>query len=321
MPSALTPFLESVHARYHRLDWVGSDPIEFVLKFKDPWDQEAVALVAAQLAYGNVKQIRRAIADWVERVERASGSPAEWVRSGVWTPAAHHALDGFVHRLHRGGEILELSRLQSRSWSTWGSIGAHLVSGLEPEDEDFGRALDALLDQWQHWYREGSGGNKPSRSLQHLLSAPAQGSCCKRWCMLIRWMGRRDDLDPGLWMAGSPLLSKLGDRSRGLAPGQLIMPLDTHVGRICRYLGLTRRKTLNWKAALEVTRSLKGVHPLDPVRYDFALARLGILDLCRNRYVEGICEKCGLFGPCRVGRPARRGRHRQAGRATVRQPS
>jgi uncharacterized protein (TIGR02757 family) len=312
----LTPFLAAVQERYHRREWLGSDPIEFVLTFSDPWDQEAVALVAAQLAYGNVKQIRRGIGDWLERILRVSRSPAEWVRAGVWSRSGESALEGFVHRLHRGTELLELSRLQSRSWRLWGSLGAHLVSGLRPGDEHFGGALDAVLDQWQRWYREDSGGLPPSRALQHLLSAPAQGSCCKRWCMLLRWMGRHDELDPGLWTAGSPLLSGLGEPLRGLSAAQLVMPLDTHVGRICRYLGLTRRKTLNWKAALEVTRSLRQVDASDPVRYDFALARLGILDLCRNRYVSGICENCGLFGPCRVGRPRGEGRLRQPLRAT-----
>ncbi len=125
--------------------------------------------------------------------------------------------------------------------------------------------------------------------------------------MLLRWMGRKDGkngVDLGLWMTGSPLLAGLS----GLKPDQLVLPLDTHVGRISQYLGLTRRKSLNWKAALEITERLREVDPRDPVRYDFALARLGILDLCKNRYVPGVCESCELFGACRL---AARGSRRQ----------
>jgi uncharacterized protein (TIGR02757 family) len=121
--------------------------------------------------------------------------------------------------------------------------------------------------------------------------------------MLMRWMGRRDEVDPGLWMSGSDLVPA----GRGLLPRQLIMPLDTHVGRICQFLGLTRRKSLNWKAALEVTAGLAAEFPEDPVRHDFALARIGIVDRCRGRYIEAICTRCELFGPCRAGRPRLKG--------------
>lgn len=287
----LGPFLEKVWAKYHCPEHLGSDPVEFVHRFADPWDQEVVALISAQLAYGNVKQIRRSIQDWLERIRASHGSPSEWVRGGG-------ALSGFVHRLHRDEDLTALARLLRLSWERHGSLGAHLVGGLEPGALTFERALNQLLSDWKSWHRERTG-KAPSRSLAHFLSAPAQGSCCKRWCMLLRWMGRRDvsrGVDLGLWMSGSPLL---GARP-GLQSDQLVLPLDIHVGRISQYLGLTRRKSLNWKAALEITERLRGVDPEDPVRYDFALARLGILDLCKNRYVPGTCERCELFGACRL---------------------
>jgi uncharacterized protein (TIGR02757 family) len=292
--------LEKVWSRYHRPELLASDPIEFVHRFKDPWDQEVVALIAAQLAYGNVKQIRRSVEDWLARVRKSHGSPSAWVREGG-------ELRGFVHRLHRDEDLSALSALLRRSWELHGSLGAHLASRLGPDDPTFEAALNAVLKDWKSWHLERTG-RAPSRSLSHLLSAPEQGSCCKRWCMLLRWMGRSDDLDPGLWMRGSPLL---GPEQAGLRPDQLVLPLDTHVGRISQYLGLTRRKSLNWKAAIEITAQLRRIDPVDPVRYDFALARLGILDLCRNRYVPEVCEKCELFGACRLAKhPQKRSKTR-----------
>jgi len=71
---------------------------------------------------------------------------------------------------------------------------------------------------------------------------------------------------------------------RWLKASQLVLPLDTHTGRISQYLGLTRRRTLGWVAALEVTAALRQCDPGDPTRYDFSMARLGILDLCQRRY-------------------------------------
>ena len=300
---SLEPFLQKVQARYHRLEWVHSDPIEFVLRFEDPWDQEAVALVSAQLAYGNVKQIRKSIQGWLDRIQAVTPSPASWVREGVWSPQKSRVLDDFVHRIHRGSDLLVLSRLQSKSWAQWGSLGAHLVSNLSSDAQNFAEALNAVLAQWQEWLREESGQKKPSRSVQHFLASPDQGSCCKRWCMLLRWMGRKDEVDPGLWMKGSPLLQHLGvsvSAGKGLQPCQLVMPLDTHVGTISQYLGLTDRKSLNWRAAVEITDRLREVSPEDPVRYDFALARLGILDLCQKKFVKDICGNCMLLSACRL---------------------
>ena len=110
-------------------------------------------------------------------------------------------------------------------------------------------------------------------------------------------MGRKDELDPGLWQPGSELLAGLSSSS-GIVPRQLVIPLDTHVGQICQFLGLTRRKSLNWKAAVEITARLRVFDPEDPVRHDFALARLGILDRCRKKFVAEVCGDCDLRPAC-----------------------
>jgi uncharacterized protein (TIGR02757 family) len=115
--------------------------------------------------------------------------------------------------------------------------------------------------------------------------------------MFLRWMGRRDSVDPGLWTETSPLRDGF-PKGRYLHSRQLVIPLDTHTGRITQYLELTRRKTLDWKTALEVTRNLRLCDPADPTRYDFAISRLGILDLCQRRYRKEICSRCELVRVC-----------------------
>jgi uncharacterized protein (TIGR02757 family) len=119
--------------------------------------------------------------------------------------------------------------------------------------------------------------------------------------MFLRWMGRRDAVDPGLWTEASALREDF-PRGRALHSRQLVIPLDTHTGRITRYLNLTRRKTLDWKTAREVTKNLKSCNSDDPTRYDFSISRLGILDLCRHRYVEPICTQCELVPVCKFAR-------------------
>ena len=104
----------------------------------------------------------------------------------------------------------------------------------------------------------------PNAGIRFFFPSPLKGSACKRLNLFLRWMVRRgDEIDFGIWTE--------------VSPAKLIMPLDTHVARIARRIGLTKMKQANWRMAQEVTRRLRAFDPEDPVKYDFALCRLGIL--------------------------------------------
>jgi uncharacterized protein (TIGR02757 family) len=121
--------------------------------------------------------------------------------------------------------------------------------------------------------------------VRHLLTSPAGGSACKRMNLYLRWMVRGGDgIDCGLWP--------------GVPTSALVIPLDTHVARISRFLGLTRRRTQDWKMAEEITASLRRFDPADPVKYDFAICRLGILDHCPSRRNLHKCAACPLLELC-----------------------
>lgn len=295
----LKPFLERLLTRYHRPEFLHSDPLEFVHHYQAPHDREAVALVSALLAYGNVKQIRASVRTVLAAMERADGSPASFVEMlgrQEGPRRAETALSGFYHRWNRSSHLVLLLRLLGEAWRKDGSLGSLFCAGIGPEDADFTGALDRLIASWKARAKVLSPVGA-DRGFLHLLTAPSAGSTCKRWCMFLRWMGRSDELDPGLWTAGSPLF-EVGEDVRPLDSGLLVIPLDTHTGRISQYLGLTARRSLNWKAALEVTAGLRRCDPDDPVKYDFALSRLGILDLCQKRYRVEICEQCDLVPAC-----------------------
>jgi len=297
----LGTFLNQLQTRYHSREFLGSDPLEFVYRYSDPLDQEAVALLAAVLAYGNVKQIRKSVADALSRMEELAGSPQAFVRalgnesrtSLVSRKKAREAFGSFVHRFNRGDDLVLLMRLLALSWEKYGSMGGHFLTFLQDDSPNIGDALTAFIAEWRGW----AGPRRPE-TFEYLLTSPADGSCCKRWCMFLRWMGRRDDLDPGLWTRTSPLRPTFPE-GRTLESRQLILPLDTHTGRISQYLGLTRRKSLNWKAAVEITGNLSLCDAADPTRYDFAMSRLGILDLCQRTYREAICQQCQLLTVCK----------------------
>ena len=154
----LKKFLNSLQRQYHDPHLLDSDPLEFVHRYSDPWDQEAVALLAAVLAYGNVKQIRKSVEDALHRMSLNSTSPKGFV-SGLARQqnrkTALKNLQPFIHRFNQGTDLFHLFLLLEKSWSQYGSLGSHLVHYLKPEDPDFGQALSQLMADWQKWLRSG----------------------------------------------------------------------------------------------------------------------------------------------------------------------
>jgi uncharacterized protein (TIGR02757 family) len=124
-------------------------------------------------------------------------------------------------------------------------------------------------------------------SLARFVSDPTKGSSCKRWNLAMRWLVRpADGVDLGLWTWARP--------------DQLVIPLDVHVGRISRFLGLTHRKAGNWSVAEEVTENLRQIDPADPVRFDFYLAHLGISGKCPGHRGTPACAGCRLATVCKA---------------------
>lgn len=285
--------------RYQRTEFLHSDPIQFVHRFRNPLDQEAVALISALLAYGGVKQILGSVGRVLDTIAALSNTPHEFVEELDRLPFRRKAKRAFTplyHRFNRGEDFLELFSLLGKSWKRHGSLGGHVLSLMGPKEQDFEKALSELIAEWRSWSRMAQMAKRSS--FQYLLTSPVDGSACKRWCMFFRWMVRKDEVDPGLWTATSGLAG-LDRHSHRVGTHQLVIPIDTHTGRISQYIGLTQRKTLDWKMAKEVTFALAKLDPADPTRYDFALARLGILDLCQRRYEPQVCRQCELLTVCR----------------------
>ena len=251
-----------------------------------------------------MKQIRRSVEDALARIQTVAKSPSEFVRKvrdPSFYPEAQRAFKGFVHRFNLGCDLVLLFQVLSKSWETHGSLGGHFVTHLDPQAQNIGKALEMLISDWRDWEKSQLGFSKHNDTFSYLLTSPKDGSCCKRWCMFLRWVGRHDDIDVGLWTETGTLRHTFRE-GRFLRPEQLVIPLDTHTGRISQYLGLTSRKTLGWLAAVEVTEALKKCAPKDPVRYDFSISRLGILDLCQKAFRVEICLKCDLLKVCQFAK-------------------
>jgi uncharacterized protein (TIGR02757 family) len=241
--------------RSRRLD---SDPLVFAHRYADPADREVVAFVSASLAFGRVASIQASVA----RVLAALGQrPAAFL--DAWDERPIPSLKHFVHRWVTGKDIEEFLRMVKRARHAHDSLGALFAKGDE-KTADFVPALSAFLRNLQLLSPRTT---SPSCGLRFLLPSPAAGSACKRQHLFLRWMIRTEGFDLGLWTGGR------------FTPVRLLLPMDTHVHRIARTLGLTRRPTADLAAAREATGWLRRLKPEDPVAYDWPLSRLGILGL------------------------------------------
>ena len=253
------------------------DPLQLVLRYTDPYDQEVAALIAAAFAYGRADIVVRN-AGWV--LDRMQPAPHGYLQTFDRKEALAR-FAGFAHRFHKTTDLVALLERLARVIGRYGSLGALFRECYDERDEDIGPSLGRFVDViLSREDGEGSG-----RGLSYLLPSPRDGSACKRMNLFLRWMVRRTPPDLALWTF--------------VDPAKLVIPLDTHVYRITTFLGLNRRKTPDWKCAREVTDGLAKFDPSDPVRYDFAICRLGILDLCSRKRRKENCDVCLLRDVCR----------------------
>ncbi len=264
---------------------VARDPVSLVRAYADPADREVVGLVVASVAYGRASSIidaaRALLAPLGPRPARAIASPE--VRA---------SLEGFVYRFQRGLDFPEFFRAIAEVRAAHGSLAAAFVAELSSTPGDY----IGTLDRWVLALRARAGAER-SRGLRFLLPRADGTGAAKRLCLYLRWMIRPDDgVDTGAWQALAP---------GRLSPRHLVMPVDTHIERIGRYVGLTDRRTGGLEMAREITASLAALRPEDPLAYDLALCHLGISGACRRRRELEACRRCPIRSVCRLGRPPR----------------
>ena len=268
---------------YRTFDHVNSatDPIHIVRRYEAREDREVVGFCASALAFGRVASVLHSI----ESLLAVMGPrPAAFVRA--FDPARHRErLDPLVHRWIRGRDLVALLLILQRMLRESGSIEGFFVVGDDPRAPDIGPALDAFSTRALQTDLRPAYGRVPKRpGVCYFFPRPSAGSACKRLNLFLRWMVRRDAIDLGVWTR--------------VSPSQLIVPLDTHVIRLGRCLRLTRYATPGWKMAAEITSSLRAINSADPVRYDFSLCYVGMMNACGYRRAQGD-RQCPLRGICR----------------------
>jgi uncharacterized protein (TIGR02757 family) len=263
------------------------DPVDFLHQYHEQADQEVVGLIASSLAFGNAVAARQSI----QKVLAALGSRPASTLLEANEAEIRERVRGFVHRIYRDEHLAVVLSRAGGVIRRHGSLGDAFVQHYEGAERNFREALARLADDLRGPPPPAYRGSGSHRNLKHLVSDPRAGSACKRLLLFARWMIRpADGVDLGLWP---------------IPPSELVIPVDTHVHRISRNLGLTKRRTASWATAEEITLALRQYDPHDPVKYDFALCHLGVSRECPSRPDLAKCERCVLQEVCRVwaGRP------------------
>jgi len=254
MKQSLSALLNKKVKEYNQLSFIAKDPIVIPHAFKKQADIEIAGLFAAVFAWGNRTTIINKSRELLQRMDNA---PFEFCTQ-------HRDEDlikllGFVHRTFNDTDLLYFIAFLKNHFSRHTSLeSAFFENHLSNEKI---KSVEEALNHFHEYFF--SLDLFPTRTKKH-IAQPSSGSTCKRLNMFLRWMVRKDDtgVDFGIWKA--------------IPPSALICPVDVHVARVARSLGMIERKQTDWQTAVELTNYCRTLDPKDPVKYDFALFSMGV---------------------------------------------
>ncbi len=239
--------LEALYSQYNKKKYIDPDPLLFLYNYPEKKNREIVGFIAACLAYGRVELIMETVGNILLKLEP---SPFDYLTSKSIKDMADD-FKGFRYRFAKDVHLVRLLNGISRVLKRFSSLENCFYEGMAPDDK-------TIIPGLVFFYNQMNTHNK----IGHLMADPQKNSGCKRSLLFLRWMVRKDQIDPGGW-----------DK---INPAQLIVPLDTHMHKIGAMLEFTKRKSADMKTALEITKGFKKILNQDPVKYDFCLTRFGI---------------------------------------------
>jgi uncharacterized protein (TIGR02757 family) len=254
MTNKLKKFLDAKVEEYNQPAFIKGDPISVPHLFTKKQDIEIAGFFAAIFAWGNRTTI---IQKSKELMERMNMSPHEFCLNNDYSRLKQ--LSGFKHRTFSETDLLYFIEFFRVHYSNYESLESAFLRWMNSSDSNTGSALNGF---YQYFF---SLDHVPARTRKHIAS-PEKKSACKRLNMFLRWMVRNDNkgVDFGIW--------------NGIAPSQLVCPIDLHVARVAKRFNMLKRPTTDWMSAIELTEYLRSLDKDDPVKYDFALFTLGAVE-------------------------------------------
>ena len=261
MRHGLKEKLDCLYARYNRPEYIDPDPLLFLYNYRDKQSREIAGFTAACFAYGRVEMIMKTVGRILDTL---GPEPGAFLAASSKEDLAH-LFAGFRYRFADHTHLVNLLMGLKDVMARFSSLEDCFNTGLDRNDETVLSGLSFLSDQI-----------RDSRDISHLLADPSKSSACKRSHLFLRWMVRKDRVDPGGWDT--------------VPPARLIIPLDRHMFTAGTLLGFTSRKSADLKTALEVTQGFRELDADDPVKYDFCLTRFGIRrDLTMSALAAFVC--------------------------------
>src|SRR3954451_13918128 len=254
----LKDFLDDKVEKYNQPSFIKDDPVSIPHLFSKKQDIEIAGFFAAIFAWGNRTIIIKKSKELMQLMEM---QPHEFCLNHE--PGDLKRLLQFRHRTFNATDLLYFIEFLKYHYSNYDSLeDAFLVNNLNASAFKEDLVAETLINFHHYFF---SLEHVPVRTKKH-IATPQKKSNCKRLNMFLRWMVRKDDkgVDLGIW--------------NKIKPSQLICPIDVHVARVAKRFGLLKRKQVDWEAALQLTEYLRTLDPLDPVKYDFALFGLGVIE-------------------------------------------
>ena len=251
--SEIKELLDEKYFQFNNKSFIETDPISIPHQFSKKEDIEIASLLVATIAWGQRTSI---INNGNKLMRLMNDEPHDFILNFTKKDAAR--FEGFVHRTFNSTDCVFFLNSLKHIYTKHGGLEAAFSTDFSSKETDVKNAITnfrALFLNTEH----------QSRSEKH-ISNPSAKSSAKRLCMFLRWMVRNDKkgVDFGIW--------------KKMKPAELICPIDLHVARVARKLGLLQRTSTDWQAAMELTAELKVFDQQDPVKYDFALFGLGVIE-------------------------------------------
>jgi uncharacterized protein (TIGR02757 family) len=275
----LKPILDEYVEKFNRPDFIADDPISIPHRFSKPQDIEITAFWTAILAWGQRKTIinsanrlfeymDNAPYDFIKNHQEIDRKRFEAFKHRTFQPTDALYFLEFLQQFYKKNDSLEtafarhfngIEEIEENKVDNRGKKRKEKLQPLKKEDPSVSKALIGFHNDFFDLP------DVPHRTKKH-IATPLSKSTCKRLCMFLRWMVRKDNcgVDFGIWQT--------------IKPSQLLMPLDVHVERHARRLGLLERPQTDWQTVLELTEKMRQFDPNDPVKYDFALFGMGIAE-------------------------------------------
>lgn len=270
----LKQILDRLYNEYDFQGRITYDPIEFPSRYKKPEDIEVSGLISTCFAYGRVDLFKPVI----EKLLSVMGENPYDFLLNFSLKRHRHLFTDIRYRFNQSGDIICLLYSLSRLLKRYGRIEDAFKLYYRDNDINIGNGLTGLVDRLSGINTSVVyGRNIKPRGFAQFFPTPRKGSACKRINLFLRWMIRDRDIDFGIW--------------RGIPKNKLVIPLDTHIARISKCLGFTKRTSIDWETAMEISESLKKFDPEDPLKYDFALCHQGISKVCSRIK----CKNCSLL--------------------------